>query len=203
MIVASFFAPREERWACNYLDLLQVLDASCRRVGLRHLCISDTELQIVDALICNLPHNLMAAILDGQRQCLEWATEPVLFVGADCVLTRDPRPVMAGDITITIGPFSDCEMNTGAIWCADPAKCAPVWREAVDLEPCAWGDDQRALYTAIDASDLDVRKVRCEEHNWAPTDATDAAGLPTVAHFRGNRKRFMAEWARHHLGVVV
>lgn len=210
MIVASFHAPREDRWGCDYDALLQLLDASCRRLGLRHLVITDSPRTIaggrpLEHFQCRLPENLMLAILDGQRQFLAQTSDPVLFVGADCLLTRDPSPMLAGDITITLGPFSDCEMNTGAIWCASPARCESVWRAA--LADCRgdWGDDQTSLYAAIGAAEaraeLAVIRVRCEQHNWAPDGAEDPAGMPTVAHFRGPRKAFMAQWGRGFLGV--
>lgn len=201
MIVASFFAPREDRWGVDYLPLLRLLDASCRRFGLDHVCISDRDLKAVDTLVCKLPDNLMLALLDGQRQCLEWAQEPILFVGADCLIAKDPRTVNGGDLTITIGPFADCEMNTGAIWCHNPARCVPIWRAAVDSKPMEWGEDQTALYEAVKASGASVNRVRAEDTNWAPDNENDQAGMPTVVHFRGNRKRFMAQWARRWMDL--
>lgn len=200
MIVASFFAPREDKWGCDYVALLRLLDGSCRRVGLRHMVISDSRDLPLETFLCRLPANLMAALLEGQRQFLSCTQEPVLFVGADCLLTRDPRPVMAGDMVVTIGPFSDCEMNTGAIWCAG-SQCASVWRDALERNPTEWGDDQTALYWAVQASSLDVRRVSCESHNWAPESPTDDAGMPTVVHFRGRRKAWMAGWAKQYLEI--
>lgn len=206
MIVASIFAPRYVKWAgCDYDALLRLLDASCRRLGLRHVVISDAQRPGLDTAIFDLPQELMPMLLDGQRQFLAATPGPVLLVGADCLVTRDPRPYLAGDMTVTIGPFSDCPMNTGAIWCADGPTCAPVWRVALDLAPVEWGDDQRALYAAVkDArgAGLIAREVRCEEHNWAP----DHVGQPcaaTVVHFRGQRKAWMVEWARVHMGLVA
>lgn len=202
VIVASFYAPREEKWGADYIGLLRLLDASCVRLGIDHMCISDRELPGVSTLVCDLPDNLMQALLDGQRQCLEWTTEPVLFVGADCLLVHDPRVVMGGDMAITVGPFADCEMNTGAIWCHNPQACVAVWQAALDIGPTEWGEDQVALYEAVKASGLDVRRLACEQYNWAPDSARDDAGMPMVAHFRGNRKRFMAAWAAQHLGIA-
>ena len=205
MIVASIFAPRYEKWrGVNYDDLLLLLDASCRRLGLRHVVISDRPRPApLETAIFDLPQDLMPMLLDGQRQFLAATPGPVLLVGADCLVTRDPRPFLAGDITITIGPFLDCEMNTGAIWCADGPTCAPVWQAALDRKPLEWGEDQTSLYAAIQASGLDVRRVGCDEHNWAPDYVQHPAGMPTVAHFRGTRKAWMAEWARLHMGLVA
>lgn len=203
MLVASFFAPRFDKWGCDYDALLLLLDRSCKRLGLDHVVISDKERPApLETALFDLPENLMEAFLDGQRQLLECAREPVLFTGADCLLSRDPWPFMAGDITVTTSDsFSDCRMNSGAIWCRDPAACAPVWRAALGRRPAEWGDDQRALYAAIQASDLVVAELPCDTQNWAPRDADDPAGMPTVVHFRGQRKKFMAEWARRHLGL--
>ncbi len=203
MIVASIFAPRYEQWpGCDYDALLQLLDVSCRRLGLRHVVISDATRPGLETAVFDLPQDLMPMLLDGQRQFLAATPGPVLLVGADCLLTADPRPVLSGDLTITIGPFLDCAMNTGAIWCADGPTAAPVWQSALDRRPDAWGDDQRALYAAVLASGLVVTDVRCEDHNWAPDDAFDTAGMPTVVHFRGPRKSWMADWARRHMGLA-
>jgi len=205
MIIASFFAPREDRWGCDYDALLMLLDASCRRFGLRHIVISDSERPApLETARFDLPSNLMQALLDGQRQFLAATPGPVLLVGADCLLTRDPRPYLAGDITITTSPtFSDCEMNTGAIWCADGPACAPVWEAAVDWRPTEWGDDQTSLYACVRASGLDVRRIRAEDGNWAPANVDDPAGMPVVVHFRGRRKAWMADWAERHLGLAA
>lgn len=203
MIVTSFYAYRYDQWGCDYPALMRLLAASCARFGLRHVAIGDKPLDGLETFVCDLPNNLMLAILDGQRQFLAAHPGPALMVGADCLITRDPRPVLAGDMTITIGPFGDCEMNTGAIWCADGPRCAPVWQAAIDSGPTEWGEDQTSLYTAVRASWLDVRRVRCEDHNWAPDYLAHPAGMPTVVHFRGTRKAWMAEWARMHMGLTI
>lgn len=202
MLVASFFAPRHDMWGCDYDALLHLLDLSCYRLGLRHVVISDADRPGLETARFDLPENLMAATIEGQRQLLAATSGPVLFTGADCLLTRDPRPYLSGDMTITIGTFSDCPMNTGAVWCADGPRCAPVWADALARGPKNWGDDQTCLYAAVQDSGLDVTELRCEEHNAAPGDAMDRAGMPTVAHFRGRRKAFMADWAARFLGVT-
>jgi hypothetical protein len=203
--VASFYAPRFEKWSgVDYDSLLMLLDASVWRLGFgfEHVVISDSERPApLKTARFDLPDNLMAAILDGQRQFLAATPGPVLLVGADCLLTRNPRPVLSEgiDMAVTIGPFSDCPMNTGAIWCADGPTCAPVWQAALDREPREWGEDQTTLYAAVKNSGLRVREVCAEQTNWAASGPADDAGMPVVVHFRGRRKAFMAEWARRHL----
>lgn len=204
MIVASFHAPREDRWGVDYDALLMLLDASCQRLGLRHVVISDSPRPaLLETAIFDLPENLMLAILDGQRQFLAATSGPVLLVGADCLLTANP-PVLIGSIDMAIttsDQFSDCRMNTGAIWCADGRTCAPVWQAALDDNPQKWGEDQTTLYDAVKESGLRVREVRAEDYNWAPNNEFDDAGMPAVVHFRGRRKAWMADWALRHLGL--
>ncbi len=203
MIVATFFAPRFDKWGCDYIELLKITQASCDHFNVRHVVISDRQLPF-DTFICDLPENLMLAILDGQRQFLEATDDEVLLTGADCVLAQTPRGRLEGhDMAITIGPFADCEMNTGAIWCASGKRCAPVWKKALDKRPQEWGDDQTSLYAAVKESNLSVLRHRCETHNWKPGSVQDSAGLPVVAHFRGRAKKYMKQWAWLHLGLNV
>jgi len=203
MKVASFYAPRFDQWHCDYADLLLSVQASCDALGLEHVVISDRQIGRFDCAIFDLSPNLMHALLDGQRQYLETQDGPVLLIGADCLVCRDPRGECPADMAITIGPFSDCEMNTGAIWCASGRRAAPVWTEALKAMPSEWGQDQTALYAAVNASSLSITRHACETHNWAPEHVQDRCGPPVVAHFRGPRKGFMHAWAFHHLGLSV
>lgn len=206
-VVVSFFAPRHDVWGCDYDALLAVLQASCDRLGLSHVCISDGQRPGVATALMPLPPNLMRATIEGQWRFLTVADGPVLLTGADCVLTRDPRPFFDGDITVTVGPFADCPLNTGAVFVSDPRKAAGIWRAALDMNPVEWGDDQKTLHAAmvrarIDGS-VDVREVAASAHNWAPESVDDDAGMPTVAHFRGPRKPLMAAWFQRHIATPM
>jgi hypothetical protein len=79
---------------------------------------------------------------------------------------------------------------------------AHVWQDALSRNPIEWGQDQTCLYAAMQSVQELVR-VRAEDHNWAPEAIEDNAGMPTVVHFRGRRKGWMAEWARRHMGLVA
>lgn len=211
MIVASFYSPRpheeRKRWNCDYDSLLMLVEASCRRFRLQHFVISDKPRPLpLLTYLARLDENLMKSFVLGQKQFLDFAREPVLFIGADCVITKDPRPwTLDCDIAITLGPFADCEMNMGAVWCNNTYKCAKIWERAFcEKRLVDWGDDQRAVYGAIleaeDKGEIRVNRLRCEQHNWAPNDLQDDC-KPTVAHFRGTRKQFMIPWAKKHLNL--
>lgn len=200
MIVASFYASRFEKWDCDYDKLLLLLDKSCKKLGLKHYCISDSP-RTVDTFQCSLPENLMEAILDGQRQFLERSRGQVLLVGADCLI-REVFEIETPHMVITTHDgFSDCRMNTGAIWCCGK-ECAPIWQQALKYNLKDWGDDQIGLYRAVCNSNLVIEEVPCEQYNWAPEDVDDPCPS-AVIHFRGSRKQFMPEWAEKHLGIKI
>ena len=206
MIVVSFFAPRFEKYAgVNYDELLFLLDKSCKKLDFKHMVISDeSRPKPLNTYLTYLPENLMQAFLYGQTKFLSETKEPVLFVGADCLLTRDPRPYFSDDLSITTSDsFQDCKMNTGAIFVKNPELCSHVWLDALGLKPKEWGEDQIFLYKTIKESNLKVKEIRCEDHNWAPRNIHDDAGMPTVVHFRGKRKSFMPQWAEKYLKIKV
>lgn len=207
MIVASFYTPRPQEYPDKQYDfdeLLMLLDKSCKKLDFKHMVISDEPRpKPLNTYLTYLPKNLMEAFLYGQMSFLREVKEEVLFVGADCLLTRDPRPFFQSDLTITTSStFSDCKMNTGAIFVKNTKLCLDVWIEALELEPKDWGDDQKCLYKMIkEYKGLDFKELRCEEHNWAPDDLNDNAHMATVVHFRGKRKSFMKDWASKYLGI--
>ncbi len=202
MIVASFYAPRYEKWpGCDYDELLLLVDKSCKKLGLNHIVISDSfRPKPLNTFVTRLPENLIQAILYGQWKFLQESQEPILLIGADCLLTK-LIPEFEEDIGITLGPFSDCKMNTGMVYVKDGKKSEQVWAAALELNPTVWGQDQTFLYESILESGLDIKELRCEEYNWAPNNIHDDAGLPYVVHFRGKRKSFMKNWAKTYLEI--
>jgi len=217
VIVASFYAPRPEhpRWR-DYLPSLALLQRSCDRLGLRHIIIGDAPVGGFEVFETTLPRELMPAILTGQAAAIDAFGDDLLLVGADCVVAKDPRPALAGgrDIAVTLGDFSDCRLNTGAIWIANAARpaAARIWRGALERMSVEWGDDQLALAAELSPLPLStpIDEVRhglkvgflpCDQWNVAPSDVTDgSAADATVLHFRGPRKVWAAEWCRRHLG---
>jgi hypothetical protein len=146
----------------------------------------------------------MQAILYGQMKVLSEAKEPVLFTGADCLLTHDPRSIFEDDFDLgitTSDTFLDCKMNTGAIFVKHPRLCFDTWAKAYLMMPKEWGEDQVYLYKSIRESNLKIKEFSCEDHNWAPKSLDDDANLSTIVHFRGKRKSFMKSWANKYLGI--
>ncbi len=199
-VVASFYAYRYDKWGIDYTDCLRVLQESCDALGLKHVVIGDKQLPGFDCALYDLPDNLMLALLEGQRRFLCDAGERVLLVGADSVITRNPFRISDAMLAVTLGPFKDCPMNSGFLLCNEPRPCADIWQAALDRKPLEWGDDQRALWAAMQdaiAEGKDIETLKCTEHNWAPSSASDQIDS-TVVHFRGPRKKFMRDWWRQH-----
>ena len=200
--VVSFYAPRYDHWpGVDYDDCLDILDASCRRLQVRHVCISDQARPRVETFITPLPENLMQAFLVGQKAWLEQADGPTMFTGADCLITRDPSEVCYGyDMAITTRHYTD--INTGAVWCYSRA-CIEAWDHALALNPQHWGEDQTCLLAGIrKAAGLRLRELPMRDYNGKPNTDTDKIERPPlVAHFKGGkaRKDLMRGWYNHFL----
>lgn len=214
MNVVSFYTPRPDpRHVFDFVECLRVQRRSCDRFACRHIVITDRPEAIgpgIEPFEAELPQPIMLASLAGQLAYLESPAfdADTLLTDCDTLLTADPRGVIDGsfDLAVTVHPFRDCILNNGAIFVPLAARdlVVPIWRTA--LEDCGtdWGEDQRALRDALGATlELGVRRIRgarvkflpCTQYNWAPeSDRDPCAAL--VVHFRGSRKRFMAEWAR-------
>lgn len=208
MIVLSFYTHREDKWGVNYHDCLAVLQESCNRLGLRHMVISDQQQGPFETFITDLPQNLMQAFITGQRNARRDLDGPLLFTGADCILTRDPRPdFIECEMAFTVWPFGDCCLNTGLVYAAGKGATV-LWDKALETQTIdAWGDDQLAIKAVLEpvprqvGAPVDeyrlgmrVRWLSCKTHNWAPDNQDDDAKMPVIAHFRGTRKPWMRPW---------
>lgn len=217
MIVASFFAPRPEhpRWR-DYIPSLRLLQASCDRLGLQHVVLGDTPVEGFDVLqVPDLPRELMPAFLAAQKHGIETLDDDLLLVGADCVIARDPsEPLTAGaDLTVTLGDFWDCRMNTGTIWVRRESRvaAAELWGRALAGMGHAWGDDQLALAAQVaplppappviePRLGLMVQFLDVDPWNLAPENEHHDCRHAVVLHFRGNRKGWSGRWCQRFLG---
>lgn len=216
MNVVSFYAPRPDHpFFQDYIPYLRILDESCRKYGHKHIVITDaSSLEDLNTFHADMPQDLMQAILAGQLAYLEsgLASEDTLLCGADCVLAQDPAAAFAVpfDIACTTHPFTDCILNTGAIFIRGGANAAPIWRRA--LEGCGktWGDDQLSLAAELnptlehglyDRAGLKVRFLPVDPWNLAPEFPGDACEGAVMLHFRGPRKAWMADHCAKVLGV--
>lgn len=220
MIVASFYAPRpDHKFFQDYTPFLRILDESCKRFGHKHVVLTDVPLEGFETYRINLPDNLMRACLHAQLCFLANADDDVLLVGADCVLANDPAKVFEDpdlwEIAVTLGDFADSVLNTGAIWVRKgyTLSAAVIWNDAVRACKGEWGDDQRALRDAMGITDLsgvgyamDMKRARIkmlpvDPYNLAPEYPGDDCTRATVLHFRGPRKRWMADYCASWLGI--
>ena len=211
--VVSFFAPRPEHpYFHDYKPYLALLRESCAKFGHEHLVLTDDASVADDAYVCDLPRSLMKAVLAAQHAYLADpanANTPTLLVGADCVLARDPSAFAEhdADLVITVGDFADCRMNTGAIFVPKPCLVAEIWAEALAHVGDEWGDDQTSLYRAINERPwhgmwtAKVVELPVDPYNLAPEYPGEDCTRGVVLHFRGPRKRWMADYCHQWLGI--
>lgn len=216
MIVASFYARRPDHpFYQDYTPFLNLLRESCMRHKHRHIVLTDDEAvgRGGDAYVTKLPVSLMRATIAAQLAYLsdpQFADEPTLLTGADCVLASDPLIFASQlgdpDIVITTDDrFQDCRMNCGAIYIPRPAQLAPVWAAALAGMGDEWGDDQTAVYGVLKAAeargDIRIHELPCDPYNLAPEHPGDDCSLGIVLHFRGPRKMWMVDYCHKWLGL--
>jgi hypothetical protein len=226
--IVSFLAPRRDHpFYRDYTPFLNILRASCEKFGHRHIVITDDasigefpegvlDYSQGDAFVTPLPDNLMRAILAGQLAYLQspLAKEDTVLLGADCVLARDPAEVFSQefDIAFTTGPFTDCLLNTGAIYIRGGADVAYIWERALGAMrlDAEWGDDQKALAAVVHptlepsvtaGTGPTIRFVPVDPYNLAPEYPGDDCTRGTVLHFRGPRKDWMMDYCAEWLGI--
>ena len=221
MIVASFFAPRPHHKNFeDYGPYLRLLEASCRRHGHLHIILTDVPLPYPSKqFISTLPSDLMVAAVQAQLNFLDSPAaqhRDIVLVGADCVIAGNIEDALKGAdaaFTSRCPPKGYAPINTGAIYVRGGSQSAAIWRSALArMEPgnTEWGDDQWALCKALDPVPLSPRgdmedrlglKVRflpMRHWNYSPEDVDDATPA-AVLHFKGTRKKWMADYCRQHL----
>lgn len=223
LIVASFWVNRPNDYpdAPEYLPLLLALDRSCKRLGLEHVVLTDraTARSVYDAGMApaafDLPGNLMLALTESQARWLEHAIDgDTLFVGADCLIRKDPRGhIPPGDLAIAFRPDSKRHrLQNGFMYvpAESRAKVAPLFRRIADSCGEVMCDDLVALEKALspmpetygphERAGLTVNFAPMSPWNDAPDAPEDAIEDAFVLHFRGRRRKaLMLEWAATHM----
>jgi len=216
--IVSFFSPiylknYPEAAAHDYPAMLAMLGASCRRLGLRHLVITDRGTPLEhECFRLDLPRSLMRAVVAGQLAYLQSAAfdEDTVFIDADCLVQHSPARVFAEpfDLAVTArrwGPRRNpSPINNGTIFCraAARAQCVAFFTAASMACGKYWGADQDAMGKACqpmpklpglhERSGASVRFLDVAGHNQAPRSADDPTTADAVVlHFRGPRKSYM------------
>lgn len=206
--------PSHEKWrADTYMELLALQRETCRRVGHRHVVVTDAELTGYDTLKAELSAPLMHALIDGQLAYLEqWNDQhPVVLLDIDCLVVRDLGKAFDGsfDIAVTRREHPTQPIQNGAIYLAPGSRHAirKILGRTRALCEEWWGSDQVALAQALGPI---PRTTRTEWRHQArvaflPTELHNFSsknGVPKtvpgrfVFHFKGDTKQYAADAAR-------
>lgn len=213
LYAASFYVHRPDDYpaAADYPAMLQVLQRSCDRVGVRHVVLTDA------ASIAKVPTGITMAPLDLPRSLMKATTKAhadfleffpvdgdVLFIGADSIFVKDPRRFYPkdADLCVTLRPgHSRYPINNGAMLVRREARdrVAPLYRKVADACGERWGDDQRGIADALEPlpkafgvaerAGLTVRFLPMSPFNAVPQDARDPASGAVMLHFRGRKHK--------------
>ncbi len=217
MNIVSFLAPRRDhpRWNDIYFDLLEILDRSCSRLGLRHVVLTDDRTLPHGELFCRpLPHDLMRAATQAHYKwldCGDWRNDDTCFVGIDCVVLKDPAPMLSGrfDMAVTYRDArSRYPINTGMMYVSHNARerARALYKRVADRAGATWCDDQRAIQAELapmpsghgvyERAMMNVGFIPMSLFNERPNGLSGMPGR-VMLHFRGRleRKQQMVEWA--------
>lgn len=163
-VVVSFWVHRPKAFpnAPPYLDMLRILDASCRRVGMEHVVLTDetTAPQFygtgLTPYLLELPAHLMRATTEAHARWIEspYSKEAdTVFVGADCLVLRDFRPDLpACDMAIAfMRHHKRWRLNNGFVYVPAESreKVARVLRLIADDTREKMFDDMLAIERAL------------------------------------------------------
>lgn len=228
--VCSFWVwrPIEHPNAFDYPILLRILQASCDRLGMRHVVLTDYATQGsdrwpagVEGWATDLPAPLMQACTEVQARYLEAEPESdVLFVGADCILLRHPMKHIPKDVDLAVTfrhPGARYAVNNGFMHISKRSvgKVAELYRRVANRCGEKWCDDQRSLIAELspmplvcgtyERAGLRVAFMPMGPFNSLPKTVEDPAPGAVALHFRGkqhatgqHRKDLMVDWAKRH-----
>lgn len=225
LTVASFWVHRPEDYpkAADYPAMLRILQASCDRLQIRHVLLTDNttaDAGLVPSGIqhcaTDLPRSLMQATTRAQAHFLENAPTwfgDILFVGADSILLADPQPHCPeeADLCVTArrpSPRLDA-INNGFMYVRRRAveRVSALYKRVADRCGTEWRDDQRALVAELspvpvdpgmhERAGLKVAFLPMARFNHAPLWPADPCKGAILLHFRGRmRKKLLFAWAK-------
>lgn len=232
LTVVSYLSPRPSEYgdrAHSYGECIELLEASCVRANCTHVVLTEegNENAIPKSIARDriyavsgthsLP--LMQATVAGLMMYLGAvgvADEGTILVGADCIITRDPRPVFANadwDVGVTVGVYSPGGLNNIVYLAPGAGDKAVLFYELAHMN-CRpeWGGDQESVRQVVlplekpeitvERHGIKVRFFDMDGFNCPPACSEDSgAARSYVAHFKGPRKSFMAAWAHKQLGI--
>lgn len=230
LTVASFWVhrPIEHPNAFDYPVLLCILQASCDRLGIRHVVLTDHATLAsdrwpagIEGWASDLPQPLMQATTSAQANFLATGPETdVLFCGADCVLLANPMKRLPIEPALCLSyrhPNANYPVNNGFMLARrhSMAKVAALYRRIADRCGAKWCDDQRSIRAELEPmppacgtyerAGMSIAFVPMRRFNHLPKTVDDPATGTTMLHFRGkqhatgqHRKDLMVAWAKLH-----
>ncbi len=223
--VCSFWVhrPRQYPDAAPYLEMLHILEESCRRVGYAHVVLTDCETaeQVERAgmapYMAELPESLMRSTTRIQAR---WLESPYskgvdsVFVGADCIIRQDFRgKVPRSDLAVAfMKGHKKWRVNNGFMYVPAESRerVAPLLRLIADDTGVAMCEDMIAVERALSPmpQDFGVHRRRGLDVAFLPLaqwnrgyqiDLEDPASDAYVMHFMGDSftgKPLFFAWAK-------
>lgn len=206
--VVTVWAPRPNhpKWR-DYLSLLALQARTVKRVGHRHVVVTDTELKGYNTFQADLPDSLLHALIAGQLAYMrQWSGKHrVVLADMDCMVINDLNPAFTGfDVGLTIREHDTQPIQNGAMYfeANERAKAAAVAMLDLTLGMCGreWGEDQEALARAVeppgkfctaDRFGAKFAFLPIDRHNHSNKHVRAAVDTNRfIEHFKGDMKKW-------------
>lgn len=212
--------PEHEKWY-DYISLLRMQRDSAAQWGHQHWIVTDADLD--DEFMCIrelLPRSLMKAMIAGViARLIRGGNRDIVFVDADCLITRDLRDAFAGtgyDMLLTQRANEISPINNGAMYvkCEGISAAWQFFRRALEICGDHWGADQEAISQAASPipfiNDVaqrhgcNIKFVDMKPYNVVPKEKVLRGRHhcdPFVIHFKGAAKDWMDTYAARYVTV--
>lgn len=218
VVTAWFPRPDHEKWRDDYIELLHLQQASCLKVGHRHVVVTDVELDGFDTIrIPETNQSLMRLIIYSVLYRLSLpVTDHLLFADVDVLINRELHGAFDNsfDVGLTRRLNPIAPINNGAMYIPfrSVAPAIKFFEKAYALCGDHWGADQEAISLAASPVPLGncvqeregvrIGYLSMKTHNAVPKSVgAFHHSQPYVLHFKGDIKHWAKEYAAKYMGL--
>lgn len=216
--ICAVWAPRpwSEQWREDYLTMMDYQRKSVERVGYVHTVVTD-DFSLgwrYNTIPVTLPTEVMPAMIAGVVQRLmRPVTSHIVFVDVDVLIARRFDEMFDGsfDLALTHRDNPVAPINNGVMYMdmAGAAKSLKFYEHALSICELHWGGDQEAISRAAapvpledcieDRNGFRLRFLPLKKYAAVPKLRGMQHKSAYCIHFKGDTKKWLAEYFRAHL----
>jgi hypothetical protein len=216
--ICTVWAPRpdSEQYRADYLEMMDYQKRSVERYGHFHTVVTD-DFSLgwrYNTLPVTLPREVMPAMIAGVvERLIRPVTNHIVFVDVDVLVVRNLEAVFDGtfDLALTHRQNPVAPINNGVMYmdATGAQKSLSFFQHALSICELHWGGDQEAISRAAapvpdedcteDRDGFRLRFLPMKRYAAVPKLRGHRHRDAFCVHFKGETKRWMAEYCRTHV----